>query len=219
MKIISFYNLKGGCGKTTLSCLFADYLTTYLPELKTALIDCDKQQQSATLWANYHARENLLSYLISGYVKGIGMTIKDIPANYILIDSPPAISDSIKSVLSLSDDIIIPIPPSQVALSSFLQESNLEMLSKVKESNPNINFHIVFNLVKHHENKIMSEAKQLLKNNDYVKRLDVKNWFTIGNRNAFVMNFNEDKSFTNTKNNKAKNEAKFIVSEVINKII
>ena len=60
MKIITVYSLKGGCGKTTISILMAQYLVS--KGFSVSLLDSDISQKSSYEWAK--TQDDVKGYLI-----------------------------------------------------------------------------------------------------------------------------------------------------------
>lgn len=52
--------------------------------------------------------------------------------DYIIIDGTPRTNTYTENILLLSDVILIPMQPTQLSLSSFMQEKHLDMLQKAK---------------------------------------------------------------------------------------
>jgi len=108
--IITLLNLKGGCGKTTLSIHIASTLA--LAGKKVLLIDAD-EQMSAVNWAN--SREEDPIFTVAGIPSNtLHKQVKRMEEDYdfIIIDGPPRISDVSKSCVVASDLVLIPVTPS-----------------------------------------------------------------------------------------------------------
>ena len=108
--IITLLNLKGGCGKTTLSIHIASTLA--LAGKKVLLIDAD-EQMSAVHWAN--SREEDPIFTVAGIPSNtLHKQIKRFEEDYdfIVIDGPPRISSISKSCIVASDLVLIPVTPS-----------------------------------------------------------------------------------------------------------
>jgi chromosome partitioning protein len=108
--IITLLNLKGGCGKTTLSIHIASLLA--LGGKKVLLIDAD-EQMSAVNWAN--CREEDPIFTVAGIPsntlhKQVNRLSEDY--DFIIIDGPPRISNVSKSCVVASDLVLIPVTPS-----------------------------------------------------------------------------------------------------------
>ena len=111
MKTIVLASQKGGAGKTTLAAHLA-VAAELAGEGPCVLMDTDPQGSLAAWW-NGRTDEN---------PKFAPVTLKDLPEKlellgaagfaYAFIDTPPAITESIRSVVSLADIVIIPTRPS-----------------------------------------------------------------------------------------------------------
>ena len=108
--IITFLNLKGGVGKTTLAVHIASTLA--LAQKKVILIDADTQN-SALRWFQSRKQDPILpvaSIPTSTLHKQIKLIEKDY--DFIIIDGPPRLSNVAKSCLVAANLVIIPINPS-----------------------------------------------------------------------------------------------------------
>ena len=107
MQIITVANLKGGCGKTTITRNLAVAAGD-----KAAMVDLDPQ---GTLSDWLRARSADYPTLISGITPGnLQTAISDLSQDYdyLFIDSPPAAHSWIGEVMALSDLVLIPVKPS-----------------------------------------------------------------------------------------------------------
>lgn len=110
MKIIVLASQKGGVGKTTLAAHLA--IAATLDGAKVVLTDTDPQASLANWWNKREAETPAFQ----------NTTIKDLPQaitaltatgfNYLFIDTPPAITESISEVLKIADYVLIPTRPS-----------------------------------------------------------------------------------------------------------
>ena len=156
-KIISVYSLKGGCGKTTLSILIAQYLSS--KGYKVALLDSDTQQNSTANWAKF-SESQIPSYIITDSLKQAD--IDGINADFIIIDGTPRTDENAKNILLLSDFVLIPVQPSQLGISSLLQPNHLNMLAEVEKNKPGIKIQAVINGVTQHNTKDVLDTKKVL---------------------------------------------------------
>jgi chromosome partitioning protein len=113
-KVVTLFNQKGGCGKTTMTMQIAGTLA--MRGFKTLVVDMD-EQSTATRWAS-QAPDNdpFPAALMNLAAMGGRMhrEIKNQLDNYefILIDCPPAaLSPAPSSAMLISDLAIIPIVP------------------------------------------------------------------------------------------------------------
>ena len=111
MHILALTSQKGGSGKTTLAGHIA-VAAEAAGAGPVALIDTDPQG-SLTDWWN--ARDTSTPAFISASVPTLSGDLKrarDLGFKLVVIDTPPAITDMIEHVISLSDLIAIPTRPS-----------------------------------------------------------------------------------------------------------
>lgn len=108
--IIGFANQKGGVGKTTLSIHVAAALAH--SGYSVLLIDADIQN-SALDWAS--ARSGELNFSVMGNpTPTIHKEVKLLRSkyDYIIIDAPPRVGETLKSIIVACDKIVIPLLPS-----------------------------------------------------------------------------------------------------------
>jgi chromosome partitioning protein len=110
-RIISILQLKGGVGRSTVATNLAGELSRGKP---VALIDCDAPQDTSLAW--YYARQknkpsdNLKAYSAKTADEMIqAISQLDGQVKYIILDSPPRISEIARAMLMASDLILIPI--------------------------------------------------------------------------------------------------------------
>lgn len=128
--VITFLNLKGGCGKTTLSIHVASTLA--LAGKKVLLVDAD-EQKSALHWAETREKEPL--FTIAGIPSNtIHKQIKLMSEDYdfIIVDGPPRTSSISRSCVVASDIVIIPVTPSPYDV--WAANEIIEILTNVKHS-------------------------------------------------------------------------------------
>ena len=138
--IISFVNQKGGVGKTTTAINLAASLKR--KNYSMAFIDADPQG-SAIQW---HDVENNRAFDIMHNPGPIDKyEIEEFARDYdfVLIDAPPAIGDISKSILEISDLVIIPLSPSSLDIWSCW--GTLEMIEEARQTNPGLNVKLLIN--------------------------------------------------------------------------
>ncbi len=111
MKTVVLASQKGGAGKTTLAAHLAVAIEQ-AGDGPAVLIDTDPQGSLSAWWNSRAAETPTLA----------PSTIADLPARlkaldaagfaYAVIDTPPAITDSIRAVLAMADLVLIPARPS-----------------------------------------------------------------------------------------------------------
>lgn len=131
--VISFVNQKGGVGKTTT----AINLAACLARRNSRLIVIDADPQASVI--QWHSIENNIAFDVKHHPKI--MTHNDIRMlakgyEHVLIDSPPAFIEIIRSVLTISDLAVVPIGPSPLDIWS--SETTLNIIKQVKEKNPQL---------------------------------------------------------------------------------
>jgi chromosome partitioning protein len=111
MRVIVLANQKGGAGKTTLS----SHLAVEASRMRVgpiALLDTDPQAGLAAWW---NARQSPDPAFARMLPKGISATLADLEAKgcaMVFIDTPPALSDSIRQTLVHANLIVVPVQPS-----------------------------------------------------------------------------------------------------------
>lgn len=110
MKTIVFASQKGGAGKTTLCGHLGVEAAT--AGKKVLLIDTDPQGSLAAWWNERQAEQPMF---ISAQVGLLEMGIeaaRNSNIDFLLIDTPPAVTSIIEKVVSLADLVVIPTRPS-----------------------------------------------------------------------------------------------------------
>ncbi len=111
MKVLAFTSQKGGSGKTTLAGHIA--VQAELAESgPVAVIDADPQGSLADWW---NEREASAPMFVRATIANLARDIDDLRGhgvNLLVIDTPPAITDAIETVIALSDLVVIPTRPS-----------------------------------------------------------------------------------------------------------
>lgn len=111
MKVIAFASQKGGVGKTTL----AGHMSVEAskdPRQRVAIIDTDPQGSLCAWW---NARKEDSPLFVSANIDDLPNQVEEIKKQkftLLFVDTPPAITASIKKVIFVSDLIIIPTRPS-----------------------------------------------------------------------------------------------------------
>ena len=108
MKIIVLANQKGGVGKTTLAGHLA--VQASLKD-KTAILDTDPQASLSEWW---NARESSLPLFASAnidFLKDAITELRNDGVKYLLIDTPPAVTETIRKVVEHADLVVIPTRP------------------------------------------------------------------------------------------------------------
>lgn len=111
MKTIVLASQKGGAGKTTLAAHLA-VAAEMAGDGPCVLIDTDPQESLAAWW---NCREDETPAFAHSTLKELADKLKALDkAGYAfaLIDTPPAITESIRAVVALADFVLIPTRPS-----------------------------------------------------------------------------------------------------------
>ena len=122
-KVVAFSNQKGGSGKSTLSANIAVLWSN--SGYKVAVIDADPQK-SLTYWLSerkkYYGAEDIGINSYNFEVRNLSEEIKKIKRKYdfIIIDSPPAITFETIQIIKASNGIFVPVQPSPLDLMATL---------------------------------------------------------------------------------------------------
>ncbi|MDP1959001.1 MAG: chromosome partitioning protein ParA [Polynucleobacter sp. 24-46-87] len=110
MKIIVLASQKGGAGKTTLCGHLS--VEASLNGHKVAIIDTDPQGSLAAWW---NGRESDSPAFVSSSIIKLQDDINLIKKegfDYLFIDTPPAVTETIETVVGVADLVVIPTRPS-----------------------------------------------------------------------------------------------------------
>jgi chromosome partitioning protein len=102
---------KGGVGKTTL----AGHLGVVAERSgagPTALIDCDPQGSLAAWWNERVAETPLFASVAIASLANHLQALDEAGIKLAIIDTPPAVTDTIRAVLQVADLVLIPTRPS-----------------------------------------------------------------------------------------------------------
>jgi chromosome partitioning protein len=111
MKIIALASQKGGVGKTTLTAHLA-VIAERKGDGPVVLIDTDPQGSLSAWW---NARETEIPALAATSLASLQAKLSSLEKagfQYVFIDTPPAITESISQVITLADFVLIPTRPS-----------------------------------------------------------------------------------------------------------
>lgn len=198
MKIISIISQKGGSGKTTLAANLAVYAS--MQKLKVLLIDADPQKSLSYWWEQ---REEKTPALADVSIKDLEKTIKNLKKDlfdWVIVDTPPHTNETIKSVINISDLILIPVKPSPNDLRAI---GNTMSLIK----NQNKKFIFVINQANKQANITLSTATELSKYGEVCSSI-------IANRIDYVTSMISGKTVTEGSKGKSLVEIKDIFNYV-----
>mgnify|MGYP001190052885 FL=1 len=122
-KVITFSNQKGGSGKSTLSAKLAVLWSN--SGYKVAVIDADPQK-SLTYWLSerkkYYGADDIGISFFNFDIRNLAEEVKKIKRKYdfIIIDSPPAITFETLQIIKASNGVFVPVQPSPLDLMATL---------------------------------------------------------------------------------------------------
>lgn len=111
MKVIVLANQKGGVGKTTLTAHLA-VAAERAGDGTCVLIDTDPQASLAAWWNGRAAEAPAFAPVDLKALSGKLVALGEAGYRYAFIDTPPAITESIRTVVSQADFVLIPTRPS-----------------------------------------------------------------------------------------------------------
>ena len=131
--IISLVNRKGGVGKTTV----AINLCACIPRRNRSALLVDADPQGSVL--QWQSIEDNIAFDVKPHP--MPLSPKDIETfskgyDHVVIDSPPALGDIIRSVLEVSDFTIVPIGPSPLDIWS--SNETVALINETREHNRNL---------------------------------------------------------------------------------
>lgn len=106
MKILTVASQKGGVGKTTLTAHLG--VAALADGCKAAILDTDPQASLAEWWNSRNSHD--LPFLQSS-LSTLGENInaaREAGIEYLIIDTPPSVTETICQIVSLSDMVLIP---------------------------------------------------------------------------------------------------------------
>jgi len=130
MKIIVFANQKGGAGKTTLT----GHLAVQAEKEglgPVALMDSDPQGSLSEWWNERSAPTPLFMSADLGKLAEQVETLKQAGVKLVVIDTPPAVTDTIRQVIAFADLVVIPSRPSPHDLRAV--RSTIELVEQAKK--------------------------------------------------------------------------------------
>ena len=122
-KVIAFSNQKGGSGKSTLSANLAVLWSN--SGYKVAVIDADPQK-SLTYWLSerkkYYGADDIGINFYNFDIRILAEEVKKIKRkfDFIIIDSPPAITFETLQIIKASNGVFVPVQPSPLDLMATL---------------------------------------------------------------------------------------------------
>ncbi|ANA35197.1 hypothetical protein R82526_02529 [Ralstonia mannitolilytica] len=180
-KIVTVFNQKGGCGKTTVSMHIAG--TLGLRGNKTLLVDMD-EQGTATRWASQAPEDKPFPASVIGLAPSGGTMHREVRKfvadyDYIVVDCPPAVhSPSSSSALLISDIALIPVVPSPPDLWAAVAAKALAQQAQV--TNETLRIRVLANMVQRRVS-LAKQAIEILGDDGDIPLMDSM----IGSRSAF----------------------------------
>ncbi|RDX37455.1 ParA family protein [Kangiella sp. HD9-110m-PIT-SAG07] len=183
-KVLSFVQMKGGAGKTTLCSNIASTLSD---SGKVLIIDTDIPQCSLKTWFDIRSENYVienLDVLTAKNVSHLQSLVRDNINDYdfILVDGHPRITNLTRAVILLSDLVLIPMAPSQVEVWS--TKHLADIVHEAKQVNKKLEARICWNRYRVRTNSaedVVSVAKKELQLEDFPTKL--------GNRVAYLDSF------------------------------
>jgi len=139
-KIISFIQVKGGAGKSTIATNIAGMIAM---NKKVALIDCDLPQATSASWAAVRD-DDITTVTASNHVELIEHIdqLQD-SHDFIIVDAPPRIAEITKAAIIMSDLCLVPLGASAPEIWSTVDL--LETVQAAKERKQDIDVRIIWN--------------------------------------------------------------------------
>lgn len=209
--VISVTNLKGGVGKTTVAVNLAVGLA--MKGYSICLVDSDREQRSATEWRDNRTVAEPQVTVVSVSEKQFTSEIKALRAKFdlVVIDGVPQLSELAQYTIGVSDLVIIPITPSLIDYRGFetFFRKYKEIKTMKEEMGGSVKGAVLMNRVQRNRltqeipDAVQSYGITLLKSR-LVDRLAYKDTFTEG---LSVLEYKDEK---------AKEETKQLIEEIIN---
>ncbi|MCK4090708.1 ParA family protein [Acinetobacter radioresistens] len=144
-KILALAQIKGGCGKTTISA----HLAGHLCKTNTvAVIDSDVPQLSLTNWFNSGPeKENLTLAQVSNAEELLkAVDHFDGKVDYIVIDLAPRLADLTRAGIAVSDLTVVPVNTDLVEIWALKQ--TLVLMKEAKDKIPGFEYYVLANKFK-----------------------------------------------------------------------
>ncbi|MGK7251003.1 AAA family ATPase [Acinetobacter oleivorans] len=212
-KILSLAQLKGGCGKTTISSHVAGTLSGR--GFKVAAIDGDDPQYSLTNWFNAgYEKPNLELAKVSNAEQLIqAINHYDGKVDYIVIDLAPRLKDITRAGIAVSDVTVVPVNTDLIEIWALNQ--TIELMTEAKEKIPNFRYFVMTNKYQAH-NENHQAMRQGIADQFNCELLEN----SLGQRKAFpdAVGHGVTISDLNPKTPKAIAEMDALINEIISKL-
>jgi chromosome partitioning protein len=208
--VISVTNLKGGVGKTTVSVNIAVGLA--LKDYSVCLVDSDREQRSATEWRDNRTVASPQVTVVSVSEKQFTSEIKALRDKFdiVLIDGVPQLSELAQYTIGVSDLVIIPITPSLIDYRGFetFYKKYKEIKTMKEEMGGRVKGAVLINRVQ--RNRLVNEIP------DAVQSYGITLFKSrLVDRLAYKDTFTEGLSVLEYKDEKAKEETRQLIEEII----
>jgi chromosome partitioning protein len=208
--VISVTNLKGGVGKTTVSVNIAVGLA--LKDYSVCLVDSDREQRSATEWRDNRTVASPQITVVSVSEKQFTSEIKALRDKFdiVLIDGVPQLSELAQYTIGVSDLVIIPITPSLIDYRGFetFYKKYKEIKTMKEEMGGRVKGAVLINRVQ--RNRLVNEIP------DAVQSYGITLFKSrLVDRLAYKDTFTEGLSVLEYKDEKAKEETRLLIEEII----
>ncbi len=180
-KVITLFNQKGGCGKTTMTIQIAGTLA--LRGYKTLIVDMD-EQNTATRWASQADDTAPFPAAIMNLAAMGGKMHREVKNqidnyDFILIDCPPAaLSPAPSSAMLISDLALIPIVPAPADMWASVAAKKLALTAQ--NTNESLQIRVLPNMVQKNTN-LARDTLDVLAEDREIPMLNAR----IASRSAF----------------------------------
>jgi chromosome partitioning protein len=208
--VISVTNLKGGVGKTTIAVNIAVGLAMH--GYSVCLVDSDREQRSATEWRDNRTIVEPQITVVSVSEKQFTSEIKALRAKFdlVVIDGVPQLSELAQYTIGVSDLVLIPITPSLIDYRGFetFFRKYKEIKAMKEDMGGSVKGAVLINRVQ--RNRLVNEIPEAVQS--YGITLFKSR---LVDRLAYKDTFTEGLSVLEYKDEKAKDETKNLVKEII----
>ena len=185
-KIVSVAQAKGGVGKSTMC---ANLAVTFSQSAKVLMIDCDPPQHSLSAWfqvrADLYEETGLHLEQAATSAQLINLIDKKREEyDYIMIDGAPHVNAVVRTMMLVSNLILVPLAPSSVEIWSF--SSFEELVTQAGKFNKQLKAKICWNRVRKRVKSSEEIIQQVTKES---KLTALKNVLTF--RVAYMDSFSE----------------------------
>lgn len=205
MKIIAVLNEKGGCGKSTVATNIASALHKH--GKKVLLIDADQQGTARDWRAASPADADLPSVIGIDRPQILASSLKNLSADFVLIDGPAKAESMAASIIRLCDNVLLVIQPSGADL--WASAATVKLIKAKQEIGGSVNAAFLINRANG-----ASKLSKLVKSGDWNDYKIEQFQTTIGNRVAFAQALTDGISIYETQDNQGKSEIDSILKEM-----